>query len=78
MKTVRNFWLEAEVDGKATKIAGGPRSKRGGMKIRLLNRENGKISGRSIEIECKLNEKGELVVVAFDGDIQILHKVTSR
>lgn len=39
---VRNFWLEANVDGRKTKLTGGPRSKDGQFDLRIYIRENGR------------------------------------
>jgi len=41
MRNVRNFWFEAEVDGRKEVISGGPRSADGGMVIRVFQRNDG-------------------------------------
>lgn len=40
---VRNFWLDADIDGRATMLGGGPRSKDGGMDITVYQRNEGGI-----------------------------------
>lgn len=37
----RNFWIEANVDGRSTTLAGGPRSKDGGFSMTVYIRERG-------------------------------------
>ena len=43
-RNVRNFWFEAEVDGKKKKLASGPVNKDGGICIRLLVRNKGEVA----------------------------------
>lgn len=57
---VRNFWIEADVDGRTTKLAGGPQSKDGGMSIRLYQRDNGTIR-RVVDIDCWVGKDGALI-----------------
>lgn len=40
---VRNFYLEAEIDGRKTGLHGGPQGKKGGMQIHLYQRDKGQI-----------------------------------
>lgn len=42
-RNVRNFWLEIEVDGKKTKVATGPISKDGGVRVVVKMRDRGEI-----------------------------------
>ena len=46
---MRNFWIEAEIDGKKTKLASGPRAKDGGFELTVKVRSNGE-SLRAVEI----------------------------
>lgn len=48
---VRNFWIEAEVDGRSTKLKGGPQGKFGGMVIKLYQRKDGEIA-LAARIDC--------------------------
>ena len=64
----RNFWIEAEVDGRVTPLAGGPRSKDGGMDVTLLVREDGGISD-GVRITCISDgEKNTIRVWGPDGE----------
>ncbi len=56
---IRNFWIEANIDGYKTSPSGGPRSKDDGMNIIVYQREDGRIK-KAIEISC----------LAFNGELQ--------
>lgn len=40
---IRNFWIEADIDGRATNLAGGPRAKDGGFNLVIYQRSEGAI-----------------------------------
>jgi len=40
---VRNWWIEADVDGRKTPLSGGPRSKDGGFQLTIYQRVKGNI-----------------------------------
>ena len=42
-RNVRNFWIEAEVDGRKTPIAFGPQGKDGGFSLTVYMRNEGKV-----------------------------------
>lgn len=42
-RNVRNFWIEVEIDGRTTKLAGGPQSKDGGFVLTIKQRSKGSI-----------------------------------
>ena len=50
-RTVRNFWLEATIDGRRTRLVGGPRAKDGGMSLTLYQRSGGSVAC-ALEISC--------------------------
>lgn len=37
----RNFWIEASIDGRRTRLSGGPRGEKGGMTLVLWQRVKG-------------------------------------
>lgn len=41
---VRNFWIEADIDGKAVPLRGGPRAKDGGFYLTVKMRDQGRIT----------------------------------
>jgi len=54
-RNVRNFWLEAEIDGRKDPLKGGPRQSDGGMIIRLYQRHRGH-PFQVLEISCRTYE----------------------
>lgn len=42
-KNVRNFWIELDVDGKASRVATGPKARNGGFTLTVKMRQNGGI-----------------------------------
>jgi hypothetical protein len=50
-RTVRNFWLDINVDGKKAGIGTGPRSRDGGFRCRVLMRSNGRILDEELMID---------------------------
>lgn len=63
---VRNYYLEAEIDGRNTKLTGGPSSKEGGFHQTIFMRDEG-------EIVEALNIYGEsdgktLKLTIYDGE----------
>lgn len=63
---VRNFWVEADIDGYKTKLKGGPRNKNGGMKITLYQRREGEIV-EAVSIYCH-EKNGVLTTDVFVGN----------
>lgn len=49
IRNVRNFWLQADTDGR-TPIALGPKSREGGLRATLYLREHGAVSDDKVEI----------------------------
>lgn len=58
-RNVRNFWIDAQIDGRESRITGGPSAKDGGMYVKVLFRENGQISNRNIVIDCESVNDGK-------------------
>ena len=66
MRVVRNFYLKGEVDGRATKLEGGPRSKDGGMTFRLYARNEGQVE-EILSVGCWVCEDGKGLRITIDG-----------
>lgn len=50
---VRNFWIEADIDDRASTLAGGPRSRHGGMTVKIYQRDNGAGTSKPvIKLNC--------------------------
>ena len=62
---LRNFWIEASIDGRRTDLEGGPRAKDGGMGVTIYQRDNGsKVT--SATVSC-YETGGELVTAVCIG-----------
>ena len=64
----RNFWINADVEGRKTPLAGGPKSKDGDMDVLLTVRENGGIR-EAVRIVCRSDGGKNIVRVCFNGEI---------
>lgn len=42
-RNVRNFWIELDVDGRKTKISTGPVRKDGGFRLKIFQRNLGRV-----------------------------------
>lgn len=73
---VRNFYVEANIDGRATTLGGGPKSKTGEMTVRLYQRDDGAISD-ALLIECKERD-GKLITEVYDKNHNLIftHETT--
>lgn len=61
---VRNFYVEANIDGRQTSLGGGPKSKTGEMTVRLYQRDDGAITD-ALLIECRERD-GKLITEVYD------------
>ena len=63
---VRNFWVEASIEGQQTELKGGPRGKEQGMMVRLYQRKGGKIE-TAVTIVSSVNGSELVTHVYVDG-----------
>ena len=73
---VRNFWVDADIDGRKTELSGGPASKEGGMKITIKQRDEGSIV-TAFRIYC-YEEDGELYSEVYRGGALVTRFGTKR
>lgn len=73
---LRNFWVEAEIDGRKTELAGGHQGKFGGMTIRLYQRKNGE-KFKPVRVECMVIG-GRLNTLVFVNGECVATVVTDR
>jgi hypothetical protein len=73
---IRNFYIEAYIDGRKTRLSGGPRTKDGGMSISVLMRDDGGIAD-AVDIECVATPDGTLTTIVTMGT-QTITKCTHR
>lgn len=43
-RNVRNFWIEATIDGRSSKLEGGPQAKDGGFELTIRQRDKGAVT----------------------------------
>ena len=72
---VRNFWVDADIDGRATMLSGGPRAKDGGMTIKIRQRDNGGIFTATTALCFERN--GYLFTKVYGCDGELLATVSS-
>lgn len=74
---MRNFWLEAKIDGRKNILTGGPRNKDGGMTAKIYVRDCGE-SVLGYKIVCRECDK-DLVTIVYDAEGHLIHKtITTR
>jgi hypothetical protein len=73
---VRNWWIEADIDGRQTYLSGGPRNKGGGFRLDIYQRSNGNIT-KAGYLEGFCGADGQLVLRGDVGGTYINY-VTKR
>jgi hypothetical protein len=69
---VRNFYVEAHIDGRQTTLSGGPMRKDGGLHMTIKQRDKGAIIVAAT-VEAYADPDGQLVLRVFDsaGDVAL-------
>lgn len=73
---IRNFYLKADIEGKETKLTGGPRGKNGGMSVVITQRNKNGIE-EAVRIEC-FEVDGELYTGVYMNNELIGRYKTER
>lgn len=60
-RVVRNFWITGEVDGRKSRISGGPRARDGGISLTLYQRCDGGVA-TALRVDCLACPDGTLRV----------------
>lgn len=76
-RCIRNFWLDAEIDGKRSRFASGPRARDGGFRLDIHYREHGSVSARSLRISGRCVQN-KLTLKVEDGGTTVLNKEIER
>lgn len=58
---VRNWWIDADIDGRKTELSGGPRSKSDGFNLRVYQRDEGSVV-QVLYIYGLVDNEGNLVL----------------
>lgn len=60
-RTVRNFWVQGQVDGRRSQISGGPRARDGGLALTLYQRRKGAVE-TALRVNCSASTDGTLTL----------------
>jgi hypothetical protein len=66
-RTVRNFWVEADIDGYKSNLSGGGQAKDSGMVVTVLHREDGVIADSNIKVVCTSDGMTNKIIVYAEG-----------
>lgn len=79
-RNVRNFWLEAAIDGRGSSIATGPRRSDGGISVEVKMREEGYISAKRVTVVgAAVEGKLWLQVTGYEGNTQVWqHEIETK
>ena len=64
---LRNYWIEVDIDGQKTRLAGGPRARDGKMEIRLYVRDHN-ASENAVKINCVPDGETLYIKTKIGGD----------
>lgn len=73
MRVVRNFWINARIDGRNTNLSGGPRSKGGAFEQTIYQRSDGSVTVAA-QIDAYAMTDGTLVLRITDGQGNLIHE----
>ncbi len=76
-RCVRNFWLDAEIDGRRSRFSSGPRARDGGFRLDIYTRERGAIAPSPVRVSGRCCA-GTLSLVVHDGDEVVFEKKMER
>lgn len=74
---VRNFYIEADIDGRQTTLGGGPRTKDGEMTVHIHQREEAGINRDVVKI-CCLERNGELTTEVYNNEGELVFTYNSK
>lgn len=68
-RVTRNFWVDVDIDGKQTRLSGGPRGRRGEFEATFYIRDNGDVL-RAVTVSGRAMHDGTLSVTTnMTGDV---------
>lgn len=59
-RSVRNFWIDGDVDGGRKSLSGGPRARDGGISLTLYQRNDGDVA-TALTVHCVAGKDGTLL-----------------
>ena len=76
-RNVRNFWLKSDIDGRQSRLTGGPRSKDGGFDLTVYVRDNSKVREALNILGRVYDGKVHLTVQDSKGNV-VFEQITDR
>lgn len=76
-RCVRNFWLDARIDGRRSPFASGPKSRDGGFHLRIQHRDHGEIADDVLSVVGCASD-GRVTLTVFQDGQSIFTKETVR
>lgn len=77
-RNVRNFYLTAEIDGRRTRLEGGPQARDGGFSLVVRQRTHGCV-GRGLHVDGRATSDGRLILEVSDAEgVPVLTHETHR
>lgn len=73
---LRNFWAEAQIDGRQTTVGCGPLSKNGGMRLTIYQRDEG-LKTTAFTVYC-VEQDGKLYSEVYDGNHALVAKWATK
>lgn len=67
-----NFWVDINIDGRKTRLSGGPKNKDGGFSMAIYQRDKGQ-SVKALEIEGVV-EDNKLAIYVHDEEISVTQR----
>lgn len=77
-RVVRNFWLEANIDGRRKNIAGGPREKTGGFALTVHMRQEGGVTTPLEVVGDVVNDTLRLSVKYRGTQREVVSRIETR
>lgn len=74
---VRNYWLEAKIDGRQTTLSGGPLSREGGFELTVYMRDEGEVT-KPLRVRGYAGEGGKLTLHVADESGAVFHTVRTE
>ena len=70
---VRNWWLNADIDGRENPLTGGPRSKDGGFELSIKQRSNNLVT-TPLVVEGEAEDGILTLRVYYNGEMIVKHR----
>lgn len=73
-RNIRPSWLSAQIDGRASKLAAGPKGRKGRLAASIAIRKDGDIIDDYVEVEALPDAAGETTLVRVTVCGKVVHE----